>query len=162
MTRVEFTEELNAMGFRHIDTVSSKWKAAWYSTKDAQTLLILVRSAGVDLRLTDLSIEEMVNPQGLLRVSMQRAGDLVGEYHFLASGTGVHERACQVAHWFLQGEAIPADAWIKVGMSRKAWAAEQPRDADMKDVYDGISHGDGDPIYLEGGVMLYPDGTMKS
>lgn len=162
MTRDEFIEELNAKGFRRIDTVSGKWQAAWFFTRDAKTLVMLVRAGGVDLRLTDLSIEEMANPQGLLSVSMQRLGDLVGEYHFLASGTGVHERACQVAHWFRQGEAIPADAWTKVGISRKAWASEQSRDADMKDVFDGIGHGDGEPIYLEGGVMLYPDGTMRS
>jgi hypothetical protein len=144
MTRDEFINELNSKGFRCIDTASGKWQAAWFFTRDDKTLVMLVRAGGVDLRLTDLSIEEMINPQGLLSVSMQRSGDLIGEYHFPASGTGIYKRACQIAHWFCQGEVIPADAWIKVGISRKAWGREKPRDKDMRDVYASIGHGNGE------------------
>ncbi len=32
---------------------------------------------------------------------------------------------------------------------------------EMKEIYSGITHEDGQPTYMSDGIWLYPDGTMK-
>ena len=52
MTRDDMITELRRMGFRHLPTASRKWKLALHLFIASQTLIVLIRSRGVDIMLT--------------------------------------------------------------------------------------------------------------
>lgn len=98
MTRDEFIGKLHAKGFLCIGTVLAKWQAPWVSTRDARTLVTLIRTEAVDLRLTGLSIGEMANLQGLmsadfaLQVSVEFARDLVHRVQTYSGAVTAHSQ----------------------------------------------------------------------
>lgn len=160
LTRDELIDELKAHGFRGGETASTKWRIALARSNGSHTLVVLVRARGVDLLLTPLTVDEMLSPAGKLSVSMHGEGDRFVEYNYVEGEAPVHQQALSVASLFANGQPIDDSYFQKVGIGR-AEAKARSRDGDMTEVYDALSDGDGEAVYLSDGVWLKPDGSTE-
>ncbi len=167
LTRDELIEELKAHGFRMGQTASMKWRVALAQSTGHQTMVVLVRARGIDLLITPLAIEQMLNSDGKLSVSMQREGDRFVEYNYTESEAPVHWQTLSVASLFVREQPIDDSFFQKVGIGRSEWAskhgakAQAREEGRMSEVYQALSHGDGEPVYLSDGVWLGSDGSLK-
>lgn len=164
MTQDELMEELRAHDFRMGQVASTRWKVALARTHDSHTMVVLPRVRGVDLLITPLVIDQMLNPSGQLSVSMNRAGDQFVENNYFGSETAIHRQILSAAALFAQGQVIPDSYFKKSGIGpsvRARMAVRARKEGSMSELYEALSHGDGEPVYLEGGVMLHADGSTS-
>lgn len=68
MNRDEMVDALQQLGFQRQSTVSGKWRGAFFKSNGEKSMLVLVRTRGVDVLVSTLTREEMTTPEGLLRV----------------------------------------------------------------------------------------------
>lgn len=167
LTRDELIDELKAHGFRMGATASMKWRVALARANKSHTMVVLIRARGVDLLITPLAVKDMLNSEGKLSVSMQRAGDRFVEYNYTESEAPVHQQVISVASLFVQDQSIDDSYFQKVGIGRGEWAnkhggkAREQQEGSMSEVYQALGHGDGEPVYLSDGVWLGSDGSLK-
>lgn len=165
MTQDELMEDLKAHDFRMGQVASTRWKVALALTNDSQTMVVLPRVRGVDLLITPLVIDQMLNPAGQLSVSMHRAGDRFVEYNYFGSETAIHRQILLATALFAQGQLIPDSYFKKTGIGpseRTRMASHAREEGSMSELYRAISNGDGESMYLEGGVWLHPDGSTRN
>ncbi|VTU42525.1 MULTISPECIES: hypothetical protein [unclassified Variovorax] len=162
MTRDELIAELRAKGFKMQATASSRWMGALYFATAARTMFVLVRKRGVDVVVTPLKLEELLNEKGDASISLRREADWVAEYNFEESGTAVHQRVNDASHCFTQDQEIEPSFFQKAGLGRKEsnerYRAEHDEAAQL---FQAVSPGNGEPGYLEGGVWLHKDGRTE-
>lgn len=160
------------MGFSHLPTASSKWKGALHLTVASRTLIVLIRSRGVDIMLTASSPESLLNPNGQLSVRTQEEGVRFGEYNYTDSDVDIHSSVVSHAQEFAQSQSLDDSYFVRKGIGRSEWGAkygensrpkERAASADggsLSDLYDAVSAGDGEPAYLGDGVWIEPGGRL--
>lgn len=171
MTRDEMVAALQAMGFKRQSTVSAKWKGALFHSNGGKTMLVLVRTRGVDVLVSTLTRDEMSTADGLLRVSSQRPGDNFGDFCYTDSPVDIHTHVVALAELFLKNEPIPGEYFSKLGIGRSQWArtygnnshrspAAQAR-SEMQEIYEAACGADGEPAYLGDGVWVTAGGSLE-
>lgn len=148
-----------------------KWKLALAQSNGTHTMVVLVRARGVDLLVTPLAVEEMLNSDRKLSVSMQRAGDRFVEYNYTESEASLHQQTLSAASLFVREQPIDDSYFQRVGIGRSEWAskhgnkanakAKAPEKGGMSDVYEALGNGDGEPVYLSDGVWLDAGGSLE-
>jgi hypothetical protein len=163
MTRDELIADLRSKGFTMQATASQRWMGALWFTNDSHTMFVLVRSRGVDVVVTPLSLRDMLNDAGAASISLRREGDGVAELNYTESGLPLHDLVVHAAHLFVQNQEIDPSFFQKVGIGRKE-SAERYR-ADLDDgesqLFEAVSPGNGEPGYLADGVWLHKDGRLE-
>jgi len=159
------------LGFKAQSTASIKWKCAFFFRKNDKTLLVLVRSRGVDLFETSRTREAMTNENGTLSVRVSDEGNRFGECHYTHNELDVNYSVAAAAARFAEGIALSPELFQKTGMSRGEWGhafgnlskkREQPdKDNSLSDVYYAASSGDGGPAYLSDGMWIDSDGSTE-
>lgn len=166
LTRDELIQELKAHGFRPQGTASMKWRMAWVKSNDTQTMFVLIRTRGIDLLITSVSMEEMLNSDRKLSV-VHRADDRFVEYNYTESEVSIHSQALSAVSLFVSNQPIDESYFQKVGIGRSEWASKHGTKAkareqgSMSSLYQDLSHGDGEPVYLSDGVWLGADGSLE-
>ena len=170
MTIDELLSELVSMGFKCHSTASGKWKVALFHRIGVRTLVVLVRRRGVDLLETPLHHHEMINEDGLLRVSVRREGDRFAELAYLESEVSIHNRVLHVCSQFAQGGDIADENFKRLGIGPKEWGAKYgdrgknkqgSAGSEMRDIYYAASSGDGEAAYLGDGMWITPSGSLE-
>lgn len=168
MTADELLDELQSSGFRMGEVASKRWRVGLVRSESGLTLVVLPRKNGVDVLLTPLPVNQLVNSQGRLSISMQREGDRFGEFFYEESETSVHQRVLEVAHSFVIDQKIGDSLFDKVGIGGKELLEKRAALArgdsgnggSLRALYAGITSGDGEPVYLSDGVWLDAAGSL--
>lgn len=171
MNRDEMVDALQQLGFQRQSTVSGKWRGAFFKSNGEKSMLVLVRTRGVDVLVSTLTREEMTTPDGMLRVSSQRPGDNFGEYYYTDSTVNIHQRALKVAELFVSQEPINDEYFDTIGIGRREWgrtygnnSIPRPRNSSSgggSELYDAICGEPGESAYLGDGVWVNSDGSME-
>lgn len=166
LTREELIDELKAHDFRPRGTASTKWRIAWGKLTGAQTMFVLIRTRGIDLLITPLPVEELLNSNRKLSV-VHRADDRFVEYNYTESEVAIHSQVLSVVSLFVNNQPIDDAYFKKVGIGRSEWASKHGAKAKAREqgttssLYQDLSHGDGEPVYLSDGVWLGADGSLE-
>lgn len=173
MTRDDMITELRRMGFRHLPTASRKWKLALHLFIASQTLIVLIRSRGVDIMLTPAPPQSLLNENGLLSIRTQETGVRYGEYNYTDSDVDIHSSVVSHAQEFVQGQQLDDSYFVRKGIGRSEWGAKygdrskstkrvaSDEGGSLSELYDAISAGDGEPAYLSDGVWIGPGGHYE-
>lgn len=144
-----------------------KWKLALAQSNGTHTMVVLVRARGVDLLITPLAVEEMLNSDRKLSVSMQRTGDRFVEYNYTESEASLHQQTLSAASLFVSKQPIDDSYFQKVGIGRSEWASKHGSKSKtmekgaMSELYQALGNGDGEPVYLSDGVWLDSGGSLE-
>lgn len=166
LTRDELIEELKAHGFYPRGTASMKWRVAWVKSNGTQTMFVLIRTRGIDLLITPLPVEEMLNSDRKLSV-VHRVDDRFVEYNYTESEVSIHWQVLSVISLFVNNQQIDDSYFQRVGIGRSEWASKYGAKAKAREqgstasLYQSLSHGDGEPVYLSDGVWLGADGSLE-
>lgn len=171
MTRDEMLSALFKLGFKVQSTASRKWKAAFFIRKSDKTLLVLVRSRGVDLFETSQTRDAMTNEDGTLSVRVSDEGNRFGECNYTHNELNVNNTVVEAAARFAEGAALSPELFQKTGIGRTEWAhsfgdlskKRERADSDnsLSDIYYAASSGDGGPAYLGDGTWINSDGSIE-
>jgi hypothetical protein len=134
-------------------------------------MVVLIRARGIDLLITPFAVEEMLNSNRKLSISMHRPGDVFVEYHYTGSDAPIHWNALSVALLFVARQPINKAYFQSVGIGRSEWAGrhgdkakahERVREeGSLSELYQVLSDSDGESVYLGDGVWLGPGGSLK-
>jgi len=111
-------------------------------------------------------MEEMLNSDRKLSV-VHRADDRFVEYNYTESEVSIHSQALSAVSLFVSNQPIDESYFQKVGIGRSEWASKHGTKAkareqgSMSSLYQDLSHGDGEPVYLSDGVWLGADGSLE-
>jgi hypothetical protein len=170
MNQDDFIEAILAWGYKLHSTASKRWRMALVRRNADKTLVVLVRRHGVDLLESSLTLDQMMNKDGLLSISMQREGDRFAELGYTEADASIHDIALFVASQIAQDKPVPDELFGRRGIGPTEWAlkhgelskkqsgASAGGDGTMKDVYDAASNGDGEDAYLGDGMWVRPGG----
>lgn len=171
--REKMAEELRSMGFRSLSVASPKWRRALFLTVNEETMFVLIRARGVDIMLTAAPIPSLLDPNGRLRVRTSDDGIHFGEYSYTDSDVDIHPSVLSHAQEFSCGQGLDESYFVRKGIGRSEWGAKyglrsKPTDAvrsdedgSLRDVYEGISSGDGEPVYMGDGMWLVRGGSLE-
>jgi len=169
ITRYDLVAALRKLGFRAHSTASQKWKQAFFYANGQRTLFVLVRSRGIDLLETPLDWREMLNCDGLLKISSCRPGDRFAEYYYTDSNLPVHERVLSIAMDFVGSREIDQSLFQKFGIGRREWGQKYGQsnrergaseEGSLRSLYSDLDLGDGEDVYLSDGMWLSADGSV--
>jgi len=172
MTRIAMIEELRRLGFSYLPTVSSKWQGSLHLVVASQTLIVLIRSRGVDIMMTSAAPKSLLNLKGQLSVRTQEAGVRFGEYNYTDSDIEIHSSVVSHAQEFVQGLRMDDSYFVRKGIGRSEWGAKygsrsgsaQRTASDggggLSELYAAVSGGDGESAYLGDGVWIGPGGQL--
>lgn len=134
-------------------------------TNDVQTAFILIRSNGVDLQLLDSKLEGAMQPYVVQQLSVTQ-GKFV-RHHFSHCGFNLYEGILRFAQAFEINSGNYDRYFVSVGASDKRTEAlkedsKQRRAERSKEssLYDALSLGDGEPVYLSDGVWITAGGGV--
>jgi hypothetical protein len=164
LTRGELMNELRKIGFKTCLTASSAWPTTYFNERADGTMLILIRTREIDILKTPSTLVEMQKGDGKIKVCTQAEGHQYAEYHYADSKINVHREILNIATAFSANEYIDEAVFCKVGINKKEWARKYGTPV-MRNVgegdselYDAISHGDGEPAYLSDGIWIDSSG----
>lgn len=170
MTRDGLMIELRRMGFSNCSTASGKWITAFYFTHKQKTLFVLFRRRGIDLLLTSAQFTDLLNSAERLCVNSQSEGNTFTEYQYAGSHVNIHSRILRIAHMFIDGLELdatffcPEDVGITgIGNTNRSSSHryQTTRGESRSELYDAVSHGDGEPVYFGDGMWINSDGSME-
>lgn len=167
MTQDELVSKLVSQGFKLQSTASRKWKVALFLRNKDKTVVILIRSRGIDVLETPCLTRDMVNRDGLLSVSVARERDRFVELSYIDSEANVHSRILDICHRAINDNAIPDSLFARIGIGRKEWGAKygdrgkHSASGEMRDIYYAASSGDGGDAYLGDGMWISPNGSIR-
>ncbi|MES0232041.1 hypothetical protein [Citrobacter portucalensis] len=61
----------------------------------------------------------------------------------------------------LRNEKYDVDTYYRLESESEPEPEPEPEDNEMQSLYDDLKISDGEPVYLEGGMYLYPDGSIR-
>ena len=170
MTRDGLMVELRRMGFSNCSTASGKWITAFYFTHKQKTLFILFRRNGIDILLTSAQFSDLLNSDEKLCINSQNEGNEFAEYHYVGSHINIHSRILRIAHLHIDGRELDATFFCSIGMGKNGIRNNNGGDSSHKyrissegsrsELYDAVSHGDGEPVYFGDGMWINSDGSM--
>lgn len=167
MTQDELVSKLISQGFKLQSTASRKWKVALFLRNREKTVVILIRSRGVDALETPCLTRDMVNGDGLLSVSVVQERDRFVELSYIDSEASVHDRVLDICNRAVNDKAIPDSLFARIGIGRKEWGAKygnrskHSMSGEMRDIYYAASSGDGGDAYLGDGMWISPNGSIR-
>ncbi len=174
MTQTEFIGSLLEWGYKRHTTASTRWRIALVFRNAQKTLIVLIRRHGIDVLESPLTPYQMTNEEGLLSISMKRAGDRFVEYGYTEADTSIHNIALYIASLVAQDKPVADELFTRRGISPREWAlkygdlSKGPRSSaasdliesgTMKDIYDAVSNADGEDAYLGDGMWVRSDGS---
>lgn len=171
MTRDEMIAGLFELGFSMQSTASNKWKTAFFLRENDKTLLVLIRTRGVDLFETSRTRDAMTNEVGTLSVRVSDEGNRFGECNYTHNDLNVNYTVLKAATKFAEGATLNPELFQKTGIGRTEWGhkfgnlskKQEQTDSDnsLSDIYYAASSGDGGPAYLGDGVWIDEDGSIE-
>jgi hypothetical protein len=174
MTQTEFICSLLEWGYQRHTTASTRWRIALVFRNTQRTLIVLIRRRGVDVLESPLTPYQMTNEEGLLSISMQRAGDRFVEFGYTEADTSIHDIALYIASLVAQDKPVADVLFTRRGIGPREWAlkygdlskgqrssaaSDVIEGGTMEDVYDAVSNGDGEDAYLGDGMWIRSDGS---
>ena len=167
----EFVEELIGRGFEPYVPRCSTWNLALATDNKKGTLIVLIRRRGVDFK-----IYNQVNPRSVCaRGTVSTEGGELVRNNYRDSEINIQHHVLRLANRFqcnleLSAEYMQAYGTAP-GVGKARWMEEngyqrrlQPR-ADVEkeygaqDIYDVMSQGDGEDVYLGDGIWIRSDGS---
>lgn len=173
MTQTEFIGSLLEWGYKRHTTASTRWRIALVFRNSQKTLIVLIRKRGVDVLESPLTPGQMTNEEGLLSISMQRAGDRFVELGYTEANTSIHDIALYIASLVAQDKPVADELFTRRGIGPREWAlkygelskglrrspaSDVGEGGTMEDLYDAVSNGDGEDAYLGDGMWIRSDG----
>ncbi|WP_332752061.1 hypothetical protein [Hydrogenophaga sp.] len=168
MTRQEMIGALRRMGFSHLPTASVKWKGSLHLVVASETLVVLIRSRGVDILLTPSPPKSLLDANGRVSVRASEEGVRFGEYNYTDSDIDIHSSVVSHAQEFAQGLKLDESYFVRKGIGRSEWGAKygersklkEREDGSLRDIYDAVGSGDGEPAYLGDGMWIGAGGRL--
>lgn len=160
-------DELDRLGYQaHIPRTSS-WRVAFSATNESSTIIFLLRARGIDFKMYEGLRAFEADGKGKIYTD---GGQLVRNY-YNESDVIVFEWILEIASRFITN--APLDKSMLVGQG-KPWALRRARmirneygsdesqaSAELREIYDAVSSGDGADAYLGDGVWLGADGSWS-
>lgn len=171
LTRERLIAELKHIGFLNCSTAYRKWIAAFYLTNNNKTLCVLFRPDGIDILLTSAQFSELLNSAGELCIIPQSGDNEFSEYHYSNRRVHINSKALQIAEMFIDGEDLDATLSSSSDISKNDrtnnYISNQNQKCrnngggGMSELYEAVSHGDGEAVYFGDGLWINSDGSME-
>lgn len=165
LTRAQLMGELRKIGFKTCVTASRAWPTTYFFERGDGTMLILIRTREIDILKTPSKLVELQNDDGKVKVYTQAEGHQFGEYHYSDSKVNVHRAILDIAKTFVANEYVDQAVFCKQGINKKEWSQKYAtpikREAGTSnsELYEAISNGDGEPVYLGDGLWIESNGA---
>lgn len=146
-------EILQNIGFEVYTPRTSTWSFAFIASNDSQTLYFLIRKNGIDFKLYDYLRAVKIDKNNKIYTD---GGSFVRN-SYEGSELDICKIILDIAHKFILNEAIEGQLLENNGASLSAKELSN----DMLEIFNGLSNGDGEDVYLSDGVWLCSDGTTE-
>ncbi|MEZ9210242.1 hypothetical protein AB6E95_22380 [Vibrio splendidus] len=151
--------QLSKLGFIAYAPAIKTYQMAFVAHNETESLIILPRKNGIDLRFYESKIEETFNLYGKLTMS---GGNTV-RHNYINNNNLVHGTILSTAILFVNNFKMEEGCLIHsgqpVGKTKELWRKKHTRDTS---IYANISYEDGEDAYMCDGMYMRPNGTVYS
>lgn len=157
-TQQDLCDYLARLDFEVFIPRCNTWKHAFILSTSEETLLVLIRKSGVDLRVYSGEWKAKLDNLGQLYLE---DGLLIYNYYYKADVMLNQYIAEAATSFFLKGK-LDEIYKSSVGKSNNVRKADKRREAsDALDLYDAICIEDGEDVYLGDGLWITSSGSTE-
>ncbi len=136
---------------------SKTWRAFFFANNKKQSAIIMFRKNGIDFQIFPKIVIPDRSACGKIHASISIGK--VARHGYYKSEVDLFEFTAKFGASFVKNTSQYDEFFKSKGQPRPRYSP--PRD-EMQDIYDTLSSGDGEDVYLNDGVWLCSDGSIRN